>query len=147
MNCYKFLKRDTNCIKALAIMMMLFHHLFTFPEKLKDGAGVNSLYTFSDGRTLECLLGDFGKLCVAIFMLLSGYGVYKSFCSKNGNYTSIIMCQIKNVYIKFWQVFVVFVLIGAWLGAENISMKAIDWIKNFFAIETTFNAEWWFLTQ
>lgn len=145
-NSYNFSKDETLCIKALAILLMLLHHLFTFPEKLTDGASFTNLYTMSDGRTIEYLFGNYGKLCVALFMMLSGYGMYCSYKNNKDNITSSIAKRIKGVYIKYWQVFIIFVPLGLLLGSEKISHLPVDWITNFFAINTTFNDETWFLT-
>lgn len=144
---YQFTKKDTSCAKAIAIMLMLAHHLFAFPDKLKEGVSFQNLYTFSNGQTLEYFIGDFGKICVAMFIVLSGYGMYKSFHAANRNYTQTIIRRIKKLYLKVWQVFIVFVPIGLILHAENISTEVVDWIKNFFVLETSFNNEWWFLVQ
>lgn len=146
MNTYKFSKEDTLCVKAAAIILMLFHHLFAFPDKLTAGATLNSLYTLSDGKTLEYILGDFGKLCVALFMMLSGYGIYLSYRNNSSDISKTIIKRIKNAYIKYWQIFIIFIPLGAIIGAKNISPLFSDWVKNFFAIDTTFNNEWWFMT-
>jgi len=147
---YKFAKEDTLSVKAIAVMLMLVHHLFAFPDKLTDGAMFSNLYIFESGQTLEGLMGNFGKLCVALFMMLSGYGMYCSYNnSKPENETlmsNLIIKRIKNAYIKYWQILVLFLPIGLILGVEKITGEPIDWIKNFLAIDTTFNNEAWFLT-
>lgn len=145
-NSYKFTKDDTLSIKALAIILMLLHHLFTFPDKLTNGASFTNLYVFSDGRSVEYILGNYGKLCVALFMMLSGYGIYCSYRANNEGLGSSILKRIKGVYIKYWQVFIVFVPLGLLIGSEKISHLPVDWVANFFAINTNFNDETWFLT-
>lgn len=149
---YRFSKEDTLSVKAVAVMLMLVHHLFTFPEKLQDGAGYTGIFTMSDGQSLAMLLGNYGKLCVALFMLLSGYGIYRSYMLKeqkdSDTVTGIILKRIKTAYIKYWQILIIFVPIGVIIGAENITRgyAPVDWVKNFLAIDTTFNNEAWFLT-
>ena len=149
---YAFSKEDTLSVKAIAVMLMLIHHLFTFPEKFAEGVGYTSMHVMSDGQNVEQLLGNFSKLCVALFMLLSGYGIYKSYMLKEqpvGNKTlsSIVIKRIKNVYIKYWQIIVVFGIIGLLIGSEKISHAPVDWVKNLIGIDTTFNDESWFLTM
>lgn len=119
MNTYKFSKEDTLCVKAAAIILMLFHHLFAFPDKLTADATLNSLYTLSDGKTLEYILGDFGKLCVALFMMLSGYGIYLSFKNNSSDISKTILKRIKNAYIKYWQIFIIFIPLGAIIGSKK----------------------------
>ena len=145
MKSYTFSKDDTLCIKAIAIILMLIHHLFSFPAKLPAGVFVDNLYTFDSGKTLESIAGDFGKLCVALFMVLSGYGMYCSY-KNSSNFNETIIKRIKNVYIKFWQVFFIFVPIGIIIGSDKIKGGIAVFIKNILAIDLTYNDEWWFLT-
>ncbi len=146
---YNFSKTDTLCIKALAVFLMLAHHLFAFPDKLKDGAAFNKLYVLSNGQSICELFGNFGKLCIALFMVLSGYGIYSSYKNRDtgSGCTSIVLKRIKSVYIKYWQIFFVMVPLGVIIGSEKITKSICDWIKNFLALETTFNDEWWFITM
>lgn len=148
---YTFTKNDTLCIKALAVMLMLIHHLFTFPEKFAEGVSFTSMYTFPDAVTIESIAGNFGKLCVALFMLLSGYGIYKSYMAKEQPVSGktaagMVIKRLKSVYIKYWQILIIFGLIGLIIGSEKISKRPVDWIKNLLAIDTTFYDEAWFLT-
>ena len=75
-------KDDTLAVKGIAIMMMLVHHLFAFPARLLPGTHFNSLFVFADSTTLEWHVSAFCKVCVAIFTLLAGYGIFKSYSSK-----------------------------------------------------------------
>lgn len=154
-NTYKFTNDDTLAIKALGIMLMLAHHLFAFPQKLINGASYNSLYITSNDFNIEYYFGDFGKLCVALFMMLAGYGMYCSYAARKDAaadssdksvFNSLIIRRVKNVYTKYWQIFIIFIPIGIILGAPNIEPTIGNIVKNFFAIETNFNGEWWFFT-
>ena len=67
----KFTKDDTNAVKGFAILMMLFHHLFLAPERY---AGFDvSFSPLGESRTV--LIAQFCKICVAVFVFLSGYGI------------------------------------------------------------------------
>lgn len=67
-----FDKRQTNIAKGLAIIILLWHHLFY------NGNTFVSLLSFQ-GRSIEHIIAQSGKVCVAIFVLLSGYGLYQSY--------------------------------------------------------------------
>ena len=72
----EFTKRDTKFIKGVAICLMLYHHLFAFPERVTEGVFI-SLWSFNDTNLSVCL-GAFGRICVPLFTLMSGYGCYLS---------------------------------------------------------------------
>lgn len=70
----EFSKKDTLVVKGAAILCMLFYHLFE-NENLINGLHV-------DYRPLSLsnllLISKFGNICVAVFALLSAYGITKS---------------------------------------------------------------------
>lgn len=71
-----FSKKDTNIVKGIAILAMVFHHLYPnnpgVPLRLED---------FSD---LTLLFATTGKVCVVLLTILSGYGLTRSW-QKNLN--------------------------------------------------------------
>lgn len=73
-----FGKQDTLLMKGLAILLMLFYHLFESKD-LIDRMGVN--YDPLSENTL-LLLSGYGNICVAIFALLSAYGITKGLMSE-----------------------------------------------------------------
>ena len=84
-----FDKRQTNIAKGLAVLLLLWHHLFFQEPEL-----YNKFTSLLIVRTvpIECFLSRFCKVCVAMFLFLSGFGLYKSWCKninteklKNGN--------------------------------------------------------------
>ena len=70
----EFTRKDTRIIKGAAICLMLWHHLFAFPERVTEGVFRSLLY-FNDTNLSVCI-GAFGRICVAVFTFLSGYGWY-----------------------------------------------------------------------
>lgn len=70
-----FRKRESEFCKGIGIAMMIFHHLFYKAENYQDF--VISFAPFSEERinfyALLC------KVCVAIFVFISGYGITASY--------------------------------------------------------------------
>lgn len=69
----EFTKEDTLVVKGLAILCLLFYHLFEHYERvttMKVDYSPLSLDTF-------LLISGFGNICVAIFAFLSAYGITK----------------------------------------------------------------------
>ena len=67
---------DTKIMKGIAIVCMLMHHLWFFPNRIAGGALSSMFMLFNMPATLY--LGIFGKICVPMFFFFGGYGVYKS---------------------------------------------------------------------
>lgn len=64
-------KEDTNYIKGIALILMFFHHFFTYPEWRKDviSYSLDPLFAFFSGSF---------KICVPVFAFLTGYFYYFS---------------------------------------------------------------------
>lgn len=65
---------DSKKIYGIAILMMIYHHLFGITEEFPNYI---SLFRNSD---VEIHLATLGKLCVSFFVFLSGYGLCKKMC-------------------------------------------------------------------
>lgn len=85
-----FDKRQTNISKGIAILMLLFRHLF-----LVENQQIATIFTVR-GIPIEIYINDLSMGCVAIFLFLSGYGLHCSFKS----YTSGIKHQRENARSK-----------------------------------------------
>lgn len=63
-------------MKAIALLMMLVHHLWREPGFMKfDPVAYGNLLLS---------IGSMSKICVGIFMFLSGYGLIASSCLGGG---------------------------------------------------------------
>ena len=68
---------ETKVIKGVALLLMLIHHFFSFPDWINSGnefIGIPFLES-----TIEFYIGTFGKMCVTIFLFLTGYGLFYSY--------------------------------------------------------------------
>ena len=67
-----FDKRQTNIAKGVAVLLLLWHHLFyNKPEYYER---FTSIFVYQ-GVPIECRIATFCKVCVAIFLVLSGFGL------------------------------------------------------------------------
>lgn len=67
-----FSKKHTQIAKGFAMILMLFDHLFW----LNNGEYVSVFPLLPDGSSVEYAIGSIGNICVAMFLTLSGYGMY-----------------------------------------------------------------------
>ena len=143
---------DTIAMKAIAILFMLMHHLWTFPDRIAGGPLENILHFSNFPLTVH--IGVFGKICVSIFFFLGGYGLYKKYFGKRYNLAE----RLKKLYFAYWKIFVIFVPIGfiffsnqnaycpdagVYAAFSQFSIK--EFLLNVTGIESTYNKEWWFL--
>ncbi|EEP92324.1 Acyltransferase 3 [Yersinia kristensenii ATCC 33638] len=60
------------------------------------------------GWDIDNFIASFGKVCVAMFLFISGYGY--SFKNKiNFKYS---LTKLKKLYFSYWLVFIIFIPIG-----------------------------------
>lgn len=124
---------------------MLIHHLFKFPDRIS-----NVMYTSllsCKGITVEYILGDFGKICVAMYLFLSGYGLYITFVNKNKFTFKDSINKIIKVMKVYWSIFILFVPIGLifYNTTPRYAWNLGEFIKNFLTLSNSYNNEWWFL--
>lgn len=68
-----FTKEHTKIAKGIAILLMLTHHLFAFPDRIHLDQGYISLFSIGDNN-IEFIMGVFGNICISMYIFLSGYG-------------------------------------------------------------------------
>lgn len=142
---YRISPAETQIIKAFAIMAMLIHHLFlNHPEY---GIGVYSIAIM-------------GKVCVALFVFLSGYGMAITF-PKNVygglNVAKDIFFFLGKRYVKFymnyWVIFIVSISIGIFCFGRTLETAygtdnglLTKFIIDFWGLRGfgSYNITWWF---
>lgn len=144
------LKR-TNIYKGIALILLLCHHLFACPSGSYQDLSI-------DGLGMIRFFGVFAKLCVAIFVFLSGYGLTIQ-CEKKGGVGNVLKFywrRFLKLMMNYWFIYLVFVPFGVVVfGRTFVSVYGENWILPsildffglFFAITVNYfgyNATWWF---
>ena len=134
-------KSDTAGIKGIAILLMLWHHVFlNVPEY---GALTHSLAIVA-------------KVCVALFLFVSGYGLTKQYAGleKRSVRTTIqfLLRRFVNFFLPFWFCFILVVVVGNLCGysfhdaypATRNMLKCV--ILDFFGQMgyDSYLGPWWF---
>ena len=110
-----FNQKESALIYGIAILMMIYHHLFSVPQRLSSTDYFSVLNTLIGGNTEQRLAWLF-RLCVPFYAFISGYGICAiiskkehtercSFKSIYDNYLLVIK-QIFKLLRKYWIVFV-----------------------------------------
>ena len=121
-------KQQTNIIKGVAILMMIFYHLFNRVGSDYHGLCQPLLYIG------ECpLVNIIANAChpVAFFLILSGYG--------------LSYVWEKKLYMSYWIVMAIFVGMGCFINPAQYPGDFWSIIGNITAVKTTWNYETWFL--
>lgn len=136
-------KEDSKILYGVAILIMVFHHIFMNPSKL----GITC-------TNFIHMCGWFGKICVAIYAYISGYGLMVSF-NENRNATlrkNNIILDYKNIagriinfYLRYWVVF--FATIPLYLVLSKREIRFSEILMNFFGISFSYNGAWWYVKQ
>ena len=152
MNKISFTKDDTNIVKGFAIIMLLVHHLFYIPNQL----GYIDWNLFSwNGKIFGFwnILAYIGKICVPIFLILSGYGLYKSY---KGKILEFYKKRVLKIYETYWFIWLAFVPLGVF--GLHITLSSVygnhiipKLIVNILGIQLYFgfwgyNPTWWFIS-
>ncbi len=144
------LKEQSKMLQGLAILMMLYHHLFSTPEAL--GIPYRSLLKFGDVNA-ELRMAWFFKICVGIYAFVSGYGLCRSlqkkesgsFFGKLKNDYVLVIRKLFSFYTQYWLVFILFVPVGFWFFGKTFVLS--EFLLNFIGISSTYNGAWWYVLQ
>lgn len=149
----------TNIAKGIAILMLLFGHLFY----VQDRYDLMEIYFRNpDGIPYIQPFADFaGGICVYIFLMLSGFGVFKKLIGKmpEGYDIKIVYKVAGKSLIKtmknYWFAFGVFVTASILAGRMYPGIDVFDKLKvfcaDFFGLSFVFgtysmNGAWWYMT-
>lgn len=143
--------QDTNVLKGLAICLMLVHHLFWIQNGLFDDIQLGNHYLVNE-------IGKMAKVCVAIFVFLSGYGLIIQ-AEKKGGLGSLkewYVHRFKKLFLNYWFIWIVFVPISYFcfgMTFQNAYQTNIGWhlLTDIMGIHSLvfkdiycYNPTWWF---
>lgn len=149
-------KDQSKQLQGLAILMMLYHHLFSTPQAL--GIPYKSLL-FINNINFELKLAWFFKICVGIYAFVSGYGLCRSllindfknricessFLNAIVKEYKFILKKLKSFYMQYFLVFIVFVPIGFIFFNKGFILS--EFLLNLIGIKSTYNGAWWYVLQ
>lgn len=143
-----FTAKYTNISKGMAILIMLMHHVGLDP----------TLSALSNSEFFHQLFSQ-GKVCIAIYLILSGYGLYISSDRKNvkgiKDSTIFTIKHLTKLMLNFWLIFILFVAYGTISGRRPLAIYGSSIRKNMFIDflgmadffqSPTYNVTWWFMS-
>ena len=111
-------------LKAIALLLLMWHHLFGV-EYL---SGWSAIIPGTEGASY--VIGASGKICLAMFLFCSGYGLYKSYISKESTDKTYTLKRLAKTLIPYWLVMII--AIGYLIYAGKFEPKYL--FVNLFAL-------------
>ena len=139
----KFDVSITNASKGMALMLILWHHLFY--ERLHD----ESFLVFQ-----SALLA---KVCVGIYVVLSGYGLAESIKHKALDLVSFYKRRVMKLYLNYWFIAALFIPIGVLFMGRSLEsvfgenayfglLIQMLGLHMFTSVSYGYNPTWWFMS-
>ena len=148
-------KKDSSLIYGIAILMMIYHHLFSNPQRLGSTEYFSILNTLFGGITEQRLAWLF-RLCIPFYAFISGYGICTIIsktqiterCSLKNIYNNYLLVfkQILKLFKKYWLVFAIFIPLGILFFQKSL-IGPKTFIRNLLGLANDYNAEWWYIKQ
>lgn len=140
--------KESNSLKGIALILLLIHHLFYIQKGQYDDIVIS-------GHGIINILGIICKVCVAIFVFLSGYGLGKTF-SDNPKFDikQFYIRRFTKLFLNYWMIWILFVPIGILFFDRHLDSVYGEggWlygILDFFGLinitgKYGYNPTWWF---
>lgn len=137
--------QDTEILKGIAVLLLLFHHLFL--------GGVDFDDVYVGQIPLVQTFGAQSKLCVAIFVFLSGYGLTAGAIKTGGipNLLAFYRKRYVKLMVNFWLIWLLFVPVGVVafnrtfpdVYGEHYMIRIFTDLLGACSI-SSYNPTWWF---
>lgn len=145
-----FALHDTAVVKAAAVVLLLCHHLYM---------GVLPAPMSVTGNPPLLVFSTLAKVCVAVFTLLSGYGLTISYEHRKGSVLEFQKNHLLGLMKPFWLIYAVFFVLSAFLAREGFTpielygtgvKGLLRALSEIFALRPilgtpTINQTWWYV--
>lgn len=121
-------------IKGIAILCMVFYHLFGFPERIP----AENISQWMGNPITKAF-----QICVPIYLFMAGYGLQCTAIKKKIITLNDIWKRLKKLYLFLWWIAIPFILIGIIIHYYSI-FPLDNLILNLIGMKSSFNEEWWF---
>ena len=133
----------TNACKGIALLLLLWHHLF---------------FQNPEVGVLAYRLARLAKVCVAIFVLLSGYGLAATVARKPIGLLNFYKDRLAGLYLNYWLIAALFVPVGVLCIGRTFAdvftthpclkfAVQMTGLHRFVYLEYGYNATWWFMSM
>lgn len=125
-------KTESFTIKGIAILLMLIHHFFTFPQWIVAGR-------YSPNPELALIFSSPTKLCVCIFAFLNGYAFALGDRTCQG-----AINKIKKIFVNYWCIAIPAILFAVFIC--NYELTKIEIVKELFGLSSAVMIFAWYVS-
>ncbi len=140
---------ESNVLKGLALLFLLIHHLFYIRNGKFDDIEI------SNGKGIVNMIGLACKVCVPMFVFLSGYGLTAvAERAEKINLKKFYIKRFSKLYLNYWFIWILFVPIGIFFfditfdkvyGDHTTEKLILDfWGLINITGRLGYNPTWWF---
>lgn len=141
-------KSNSLILKGGGILLMLIHHLFysEWSQLLYNDITIHGVGVVNQ-------IGHFCKLCVAVFVFVSGYGLAAS-TSSGMKLKDFYWRRFKKLYLNYWYIWLLFVPVSIFVFGRTFTEaygdhSVVKGVLDFFGLLPMFgfdsyNPTWWF---
>jgi peptidoglycan/LPS O-acetylase OafA/YrhL len=155
-------KEQTDFIKGVGILLIVLHNYFhwvppnpgenEFIFNAQNAKNVFSIISDSYLNIVNVLFSFFGHYGVQLFVFISGYGLSKSFISKQQNFSTFIKKRASKIYPAFLIGILVLIIYNAivysQLPSKNLVVELLYKISMIHTLlpdrALSINGPWWF---
>lgn len=140
--------KESNFLKGIALILLLIHHLFYQNNGMFDDIPIGRYH-------LVNMIGLACKVCVAIFVFLSGYACAKT--TQFGSWGDVFHFygrRLKKLFLNYWFIWLIFVPAGIFIFGRSFDdvyaePKILNFLLDFFGLinltgKLGYNPTWWF---
>ena len=151
----KFNKQNSTGLKGIAILLMLFHHNFRDVVLFEN----YTVSFFPFPQDLVVSAADMSKICVSIFVFISGYGLYLSCKNTKLDATKWTAVRYIKTMSGYWMIWILSCVVTQLINRrvskiyvqnslwEAVAGMGIDFLglANLFRTPTL-NGTWWYMS-
>ena len=100
----------TEHLKGIAFLLLMWHHLFGIGYVSGWRSAVPGM------EDITYITGQAGKICLAMFLFCSGYGIYKTYISKESADKGFVLKRLAKTLIPYWMVMIIAIVYLACVG-------------------------------
>ncbi|MEG1926160.1 MAG: acyltransferase family protein [Ruthenibacterium sp.] len=147
---FQLSKEDSKMLQGVAVLFMLYHHLFGFSDRTPKNLLLHDL----GGTSVEQIVAIVMCTCVPIYVFLTGYGhsasdkvltPSSSFAAQIGRCFAISLQSLGKFISKYWLVLVIFLPYGFFSGTFSFAWDTL--FLTILGLDCKYNAEFWYVGE